>query len=111
MSAIVPPKVREGRHSSAGPTCRRLARQLDLDPIGIVNGAAVALFCAPVSYLPHYLDTLDHEPNHGPTPFERPVLPFLDRPIMAKGFSQGLSVPIHDAPSLKRLLLPFDLRP
>jgi len=45
-----------------------LASQLDLDPIGIVNGAKVALLPAPVSDLARYLDTLDYEPNDGPTP-------------------------------------------
>jgi hypothetical protein len=45
-----------------------LASQLDLDPIGIVNGAKVALLRAPVPDLPRYLDTLDHEANHGPSP-------------------------------------------
>ena len=45
-----------------------LASQLDLNPIRVVDGAKVALFCAAVSYLPHYLDTLNHEPNDGSTP-------------------------------------------
>ena len=48
------------------PSC--LASQLDLDSVGIVNGAAVALLGAPVAYLPRYLDTLDHEPNESPSP-------------------------------------------
>lgn len=45
-----------------------LASQLDLDPIRIMDGAKVALLRASMPYLPRYLDTLDHEPNHGPTP-------------------------------------------
>ena len=37
--------------------------------------------------------------------------PLLNRPSLLQGFSQGLGVPVHDPPSLKRLLLPLDLCP
>jgi hypothetical protein len=60
----------------------QLTRQLDLDPIRVVDRAKVALFRASVPYLPRYLDTLHHEPNNGPTPLQGPAPPLLHRPLL-----------------------------
>ena len=85
-------------------------RQLDLDPIRVMHAPEVALGGSTLRGR-RDLDALHHEPNNGPSPFQGPAPPLLNCPFIVQGFSQGLGVPVHDTPSLKRLLLPLDLGP
>jgi len=70
----------------------------------------VALGCSTPRSGSH-LNTFHQEPYEGPAPLQGSAPPLLNGPFLVQGFSEGLSVPVHDAPSLKRLLLPLDLCP
>jgi hypothetical protein len=85
-------------------------RQLNLDPIGIVDGSKVTLGCSTLDG-GHHFDALHHEPDNSPTPLQGPAPPLLGGPFLVQGFSQRLGIPVHDAPLLKRLLLLLNLRP